>query len=88
MIVPDRLAVGAFAKEKRLIRTVIILAAVLAPLTAMATERKLPAPCSQKFLATWLWNRDEAMKNLPKKACLMYGETGQYVCDKKGCVRP
>lgn len=54
---------------------------------AVAQVRNVP-DCSQKFLAMWLWNREEALKQMPKQPCRLYGETGQYICDRDGCRRP
>jgi hypothetical protein len=58
-------------------------------LTALPASAQTPnvPDCSQKFLALWLWSRDEAIKQLPKRPCRLYGETGQYICDKGGCRR-
>ena len=65
-------------------RTVIVIAFV--GLASGASAKPTLPDCSQKFLATWLWNRQAAMAALPAKPCLTYGETQQYVCDRKGCI--
>ena len=64
------------------------VALTIALVVAASTASAKPAPpdCSQKFLATWLWNRQAALAAMPTKPCLLYGETGQYVCDRKGCI--
>lgn len=60
--------------------------ALIAVLPASAASRARPADCPQKFLALWLWNRDEAMAHMPKRPCLLQGEHDQYVCDPNGCA--
>lgn len=49
-----------------------------------ASEPKFP-DCPQKFLASWLWDRETALAHLPVKACILYGEHDRYICDRSGC---
>lgn len=64
-----------------------LLALTLAPGAALARGGDAVPDCSQKFLAQWLWKRTQAFANMPKKPCRLYGKSGQYICDRNGCVR-
>lgn len=64
--------------------TALIL--LIAALPANADAEQILRDCSQKFLATWLWNRQAALAMPPKHPCVLYGEHDQYICDQKGCV--
>lgn len=70
----------------RLVAAALVFA-VLVPLSALAQDQAVP-DCSKKFVSMWSENRDEAFHHLPKRTCRMYGETGQYLCNRRGCQRP
>jgi hypothetical protein len=55
------------------------------PTTAKSETLHNPPDCPQKLLAEWLWDRDAALADMPKQACLLYGEHDQYICTKSGC---
>ena len=67
-------------------RAIALTLALMAALPATAATHARPADCTQKFLALWLWDRDTALANMPKRPCILYGEHDQYVCDRNGCV--
>ena len=63
-----------------------VLALIPLALATTGMAGQAPPDCSQKFLATWLWNRPAALAMLPKRPCLLHGEHDQYICDRSGCV--
>lgn len=63
----------------------LISVAAAADSAAPGTPQR-PTDCPQKFLAQWLWNRQAALADMPKRPCLLHGEHDMYVCDQAGCM--